>query len=63
MSRHWNPDQELARAAEATTPWALAESYLQPVQRARSDNMKAAVVLAAGACVWVAAGLFQVVGP
>jgi hypothetical protein len=58
MSRHWNPDDELARVAEAT-PWTLAESYLLPAGRHWSDQAKAAVVLLMGACVFLAAGFFQ----
>ena len=58
MSRHWNPDQELARAQEAPS-WTLAESYLQPAARPWSDGAKAALVLLLGACVFLAAGFFQ----
>jgi hypothetical protein len=57
MSRHWKPDAELARVGEAG-PWTLVEAYLRP-RHARSDNAKAALVLAAGACVFLAAGFFQ----
>jgi hypothetical protein len=60
MSSHWNPEEELQRvrrvpARPASRAVALAEGW--------SDNRKAALVLAAGLAAWVAAGLFQVVGP
>jgi hypothetical protein len=57
MSRHWKPDKQLARAAEAT-PWGLVQTRVQPAQR-RSAGASAALVLLTGACVFVAAGLLQ----
>jgi len=58
VSRHWNPDQELARA-KAATLWALAETYARPAERPWSDKVKASLVLGAGLFVFFAAGLAQ----
>jgi hypothetical protein len=59
MGRHWKPDEELARAAEAT-PWRLVQARVDRADRSWPDDAKAAVVLLTGTCLFVAAGFFQV---
>jgi hypothetical protein len=59
MSRHWKPDEELARTGEAI-PWGLVQTRVQRADRPWSDDAKAALVLLAGVCLFVAAGFFQV---
>lgn len=70
MSGHWKPEPSVTRlrpartgsrvlAAGEATPWTRPQSYVAGAPGTWSDGMKAAAVLAAGACVLIAAGFAQ----
>ena len=56
MSRHWNPDEELARGI-------VAEEFARAQKRAWPQGATAGLVLVAALCLAVGVTLYQFAGP
>lgn len=73
MSKHWNPDEDIARARfGAGKRLRSLDEFIPPdvlgrIERARRQPLpngaKAGLVLVAAACLGIAIGLYEAFGP
>ena len=56
MSKHWNPDVEIAR-------WAGADELTLPKKRSWPEGATAGLVLVAASCLALGVVLYQFAGP
>ena len=62
MSRHWKPPAQKIVRTRASGDWTRIQSYWN-AHRSMPEGAKAGLVLIAAACVGIAIGAYQVLGP